>query len=123
MPKIMYRPNPTPPPFVPPVPPSPDYPFPVAGSATITPSAWQQGDTVQCNVSTDHTLIAEEWQLYGFKDGQWQLTNFLWDGKSGFEFYFEDAPFDSSEFEKYCVVGTNVTPSVPSINLCFPVNG
>ena len=121
MPKIMYRPNPVPPPFPPPVPPTPDYPFPVAGSATLSPSTWQEGDYVECRISWDSQSFVEGWALYGFKNGQWEKTNFLSDGTERREFTFEDAPFDSSSYEKYCVVGLGVAPVVPSRNLSFPV--
>lgn len=45
MPKIMYRPNPTPPPFVPPVPPAPTGPY-----VTMSPFPFEVNAEVLCTV-------------------------------------------------------------------------
>lgn len=66
MPKIMYRPNPTPPPFVPPVPPVPTDPY-----VTMSPFPFDNMTQVVCsihNVKVDPS--ANNARLYVYNDKQ-----------------------------------------------------
>ena len=63
MPKIIFRPNPTPPPFVPPTPPTP--PAVLPGHIKINPLPWIAGSTAQVTVNiSGYEFVGDFWCVF-----------------------------------------------------------
>ena len=70
MPKIMYRPNPTPPPFVPPVPPVPTEPY-----VTISPYPFGSDEPINCRIFNVVAPAEATYMIFDISDSDNTIVN------------------------------------------------